>query len=647
MPQSAKPASAASDTSNDITHAIKAINDGQYQDAVDACRKIVEVTPEDARPYFLLGVISNSINDPGEAVSFFEKAHLLDPDCLDYVNALACQLAKIGKLTDGLYYAKLALALDANPIFESLALPGLDNYFTAMDDAEEVTFLADALTAEKEGRLADAHDLCTREAKVTSNNPEVYELNGRLLSKMAEYNKAIASFHSALHYAPEWPEAYKNLAATLYQSGKYEEGRACHQEACRLSGDALDTQIAALADLTYHDGGDWLLCKDAIAKLQETLAGGKDDFDLDVSSEVGDRTLKIGYLTNDLDNAAVFNLLDLLVRHHSQKACKVFIYQTSNIVHANIKTLETKCKNWRNLAGMDIAAAGFEVEMDNLDILVDASLVPNALSAGLLSKQFATVQVGWLNKVAAAASPAATHYLSDKATQDNDAVFATGDMEQVILDQGLLALDGEGRVEAAGYNNILTFGVTFDLARLSSSTVSAHARILKSLPGSRLYLGNVDRLTGSMQNRAVDLYAHFGVSDRVFFQEIPDEDPQLAEISNDFYYGIDIFLDTFPVSGGIELAQALAAGAQTATIAGDRRAGLTGASVLSAAGKDDCIAKNTDEYVDIIERLAEGITAGKLDRKEAQKQALASPLFDTKGFIQSLEASYRKALSIG
>jgi protein O-GlcNAc transferase len=80
-------------------------------------------------------------------------------------------------------------------------------------------------------------------------------------------------------------------------------------------------------------------------------------------------------------------------------------------------------------------------------------------------------------------------------------------------------------------------------------------------------------------------------------------------------------------------------GVPTLTLAGDTLVSRQGASLLAAAGLDDWIAVDVDDYV--ARALAHAADIEGLHRLRAtlRGKVLASPLFDAPGFAHHLEAA--------
>jgi predicted O-linked N-acetylglucosamine transferase (SPINDLY family) len=186
---------------------------------------------------------------------------------------------------------------------------------------------------------------------------------------------------------------------------------------------------------------------------------------------------------------------------------------------------------------------------------------------------------------------------------------------------------------------VVTFGAVCDLARLTPAVAETWTQILRQVPRARLCLGNVRRITNDIGDRAIALFAHFGVADRIdFFEPAPG-----AAIGPEFFARVDLFLDTHPVAGFVDACHALWMGVPVIARAGARRSSLMTASVLNAAGKSQWIADSDERFVEAALALAASPFKLAPIRQRLRDEVRGSALFDTQRFVRAMEKVYRQA----
>jgi predicted O-linked N-acetylglucosamine transferase (SPINDLY family) len=84
-------------------------------------------------------------------------------------------------------------------------------------------------------------------------------------------------------------------------------------------------------------------------------------------------------------------------------------------------------------------------------------------------------------------------------------------------------------------------------------------------------------------------------------------------------------------------------GVPVVTLAGERPASRSAASIITAAGYPRWIAASPEEYVSIAAELARQGPAQAALRREIRRQFQASPVMDEAVFTRDLEAAFRSA----
>ena len=102
----------------------------------------------------------------------------------------------------------------------------------------------------------------------------------------------------------------------------------------------------------------------------------------------------------------------------------------------------------------------------------------------------------------------------------------------------------------------------------------------------------------------------------------------------------DLFLDTLPYNAHTTCSDALWAGLPVLTVPGGCFAGRVAASLLSAHGVPELIARSLQEYEALALKLARDRSALTAIREKVARHRNTHPLFDTARFTRNLEAAY-------
>jgi predicted O-linked N-acetylglucosamine transferase (SPINDLY family) len=188
-------------------------------------------------------------------------------------------------------------------------------------------------------------------------------------------------------------------------------------------------------------------------------------------------------------------------------------------------------------------------------------------------------------------------------------------------------------------NGHITFGSFNNLSKMNSAVIAAWAEILTRLPGAHLILKNKSLRDEPTCARYIEFFAERGVApERVkLVGWLPASTDHLA-----LYSQIDIALDTFPYNGTTTTCEALWMGVPVIALAGNRHAGLVGASLLTQIGLSDLLAQAPGDYVNLAVQLAGNPDKLAALRASLRERMTNSPLCDARTFVRHIEEAYRE-----
>lgn len=626
----------------EIERITQLFNARDYMNALDICEATLKNWPDRPEGIFILGVLAYQLGKQGRALSLFENAHAMEPNCRDYAEALATVHTEVGNLNEGLYFAKLTLTMEPHPRFRPLVPGTLSDYFGAIDKVKPPTHYVNAVRLFNQRLYDQAIEACGSELEINANHPDCHQLLGRALNEIGEYDRATAAFHAAIYIAADNPLDYVYLGQSLTHLGRFSEALACHERARALAPKDSQIHAAAMSGLVYQADEIWANYRKRAASWSRAKATPRKDKPRRAFESVPGRKIRVGYLSNAFFKCPQQLFVDPIFNYHDRNRFEIFCYQDFLTKDSVTTRLENLAHSWRNIFEVDTVTASYMIEGDDLDILVDLSGYGEGARLDLLAARPAPVQVAWLGIPEAAAFPGIDYVLSDRVTASHDAKTCLKDQETVVLDHGLVSVSPfvlypDVDEQPAKSNDCITFGGVCDLARLTPAVASAWSRVLMAVPGSRLVLGYVDNISWAVRDAVGEIFAHYGVGGRVLFQEAEQGD----EANLRFLALIDVMLDTFPVSGDIETCEALWMGVPVITLAGKkRRAGLMTASILRAAGREDWVTATENQYVKRAVKMAKDLSGLEAIRRELRGEVQESPLFDPQGFVKDLEKAY-------
>jgi predicted O-linked N-acetylglucosamine transferase (SPINDLY family) len=629
-----------------VVAALELIECQQFLAALDEGQKAVEADPRLGEGYLVVGIASYALSDQGSGIRMVEHAHELNPDCREIAEVLATMYSGVGRVTDALYFTKLAMALQPHPRISGLTpciLPRPEDAFMEPTLSGHYLQAVNSLT---HGRIDAAISSAESELRVNPHDVPTILLLARALMSKGEVTPALAHLQAAAHLDRTDPWIPAHIADCLLRLGRYDEAAAVQARVLRMSGTGKDEvandALAGLAQLPDPGAGGF---EEARAARNADIAARRKP---KPRRDVGDRALvgemALGWL---MDAVTLSPELQFTVPVFSQVRKDVLniVYCQTQLRDMQTRRLKRLVLRWQEVRDLDDWTLSRMMAGDEIDVLVDATSLGSNSRRLLRASKPAPLVVKWLG------TPFDPDFadviVSGPLTVESDRAAGGACLEmkalypfEFITNLPEMPQPSPSPVAAVG---TVTFGGVLDLLRLTPQTVAAWAQVLEAVPGSQLLLGYSGIYDPGVEDRALQMFAHFGQAHRIILwhdEAKPDVDRRV-----DFFRAVDVMLDTLPNTVGADVCEALWMGVPSVTLAGRTRAGLMSASGLHAAGLKEWIAKDVDDYVGIAARLACDEAGLARHRADLRDKLRASPLCDGKGFFADLVAGLRFELA--
>ncbi len=271
---------------------------GQFQQAEQIYRQVLQADPRNADAWHLLGVIGSQFNQHEVAVEYIRRAIELNPNSTAFHANLGASYQKLKQFDKAVASYRRALELNPNNAdahnnlgvaFQSRGDPATAeacfrralthnaDYAEAHSNLGNVLQAlgkpAEALASHQRaaqlkpgyaeahhgigaslkdlGRLDEAIAAYRRALELNANVPETHNNLGVALKDRDRLDEAAAAYRRALELKPDYAEAHTNLGNVLREQGKLDEAIARHQRALELKPDfaeALNNLGNALKD---------------------------------------------------------------------------------------------------------------------------------------------------------------------------------------------------------------------------------------------------------------------------------------------------------------------------------------------------------------------------------------------------------------
>lgn len=340
------------------------------------------------------------------------------------------------------------------------------------------------------------------------------------------------------------------------------------------------------------------------------------------------RPLRVGLLSPDLRRHPVGWFVEPLLAGSDRNRISTFCY-SDGTPDATTASLQAHAHAWRDVRGEPDAKVMQRIQDDAIDVLIDLSGHTHGSRPHLLASRCAPLQLGWLGYLFDTGLAACDGVIGDPITLPSGTHSARNPLRLPGCFLCYLPPEQTPPVRERAATAPLTFGSFNHLAKLSPATVALWSRVLEQTPGSRLVMCAMGLADGGVRERIAGRFADHGVAaDRL---ELRPPNTDLAAFLGQ-YDDIDIALDPLPFNGGTTTLQALWQGVPVLTWPGERMAARSGASILSAVGLTDCIARDADDFVARAVALAADADARRQLRQTLRARITDAGLTDARQF---------------
>ncbi len=595
---------------------------GRLAQAEVIYRRLRGTAPRNFDVLHLSGVIALQEGRTPESLDLLAKAHAVNPR--HAVCAMRLGLAHITAGNTAEAEAKLRLALQLDP-----QLP------EAWDNL--------AYCYKTQDRLKEAIECHQRVASIKPEYAVGWYNYGLTLSLYGYSAEALKCHERALSVEPGYKMGYYGRAQALQQM---------HQPAEAIT--AYDRFLAL--EPKHHEARSYrLFAMNYLADLtREQVFAEHVDFGRKVGTKpVPDfpqsadpaRRLRVAVLSPDLRAHSCAYFIEPLLRHLDPAQFELYLYHDHFREDAVSERLKTIATVWRRFVGQSEVALMRTVREDRPDILIDLAGhtgVTNRLP--LYAHHLAPVQITYLGYPNTTGLPAMGYRFTDNIADPAPEADAFATEKLVRFSSVAWAYQppadapGVAPVPCAGGKPV-TFGCYNNLGKITDAMLTLWGRLLATVPGSRLVLKG--RGLGDEESQAA-YHVRFTACglppERVdLLERTPGTSDHLA-----LYHAVDISLDTFPYHGTTTTCEALWMGVPVVTLGGDRHVARVSASLLTAAGHPEWIARTADEYIRIAAALASDPVKLSAIRAHLRDEMCRSALLDHAGQSARFGAALRQ-----
>jgi predicted O-linked N-acetylglucosamine transferase (SPINDLY family) len=661
------------------------LQNGHFADAERLFASAVQVNPQPAELFYNRGCALQGLGRYPDALAAFARALSIRPEFVEARNNRGVTLLAMKRFSEALACFDKVAADRAGLAMvhhnRATALLALQQFERALE-ASDVALKLDSNSPEAHysrgaalamlGKREEAISCFERALELRPDYVDALVYRGIAYAMLSRHEEAILDFNAALRRKPGDIDILYNRSTSLMVLRRFEEALLDCEAV--LKGDPHFKYARGNLLHAHVQCGDWRNLNEEKARIAEgvraglralrplqhlAISGSPEElrhsariwvaYDCPPSPDPlwrGERykhdRIRIAYVSADFRFHPVGILAAALFEHHDRSR-----FETIGIsigindgggMRERMQGAFEHFFDMRNRGDAEIAQLLHEKETD---IAVDLMGFTEDSYTGVFARRPAGLQVNYLGFPGTMGAPYMDYIVADRFVipKDQQGFY---DEKVVYLPDTYLPNDSTrkiservpSRAEAGLPDEGFVFCSFNNLYKLNPEMFDIWMRLLRSVEGSVLWLSRATAVTAGNLRREAELRGIAG--ERILFAPfVASPEDHLARLSL-----ADLSLDTLPYNAHATSCDSLWAGVPVVTLMGTSFPGRVGASVLSAIGLPELIAKTPAEYETIALRLARNPRALTALKNKLARNRKTHALFDTAGFTRNLEAAY-------
>ncbi len=627
---------------------------GDWAQAAACFREAAALLPDSATAHYNLGVCLRQLGQQAAAEAAFQAALARDAGLHSARLHLDQMLQEQGRSLESEAHWRQVLRErpDFSAGYRQLATvlrqqqrngEALDCLRKALEFDPEDPALLEALAAVYRdlSRFDEAEDCCKRALALVPDSASAWNTLGDCYNAALRLVEAKQAFHRAIALEPGLARAHGNLGIALQNQGRLAEAEASMRRGLALQPDDRGAHGNLLFVLNYHpDKTGAEIFAEYRVHDERFFAPLRSQWRSHANAPLGQRRLKIGYVSPDLRNHSVANFLVPLLAHHDRQAVELHAYAELQREDAATARYKAMFDRWVPTRGISDAALAERIRADGIDVLIDLAGHTGGNRLGVFARKPAPVSLSWMGYGTTTGLSAIDYFLGDAASLPPgcEDVFSEQPWRLPVgwayRPAGAAQMGEPGPLPALrkGY---VTFGTLTRAIRVNDHVVRVWSALLQRVPNARLSIDSRSYRDAETQDELAARFAAHGIArERLLIG--------YSSPAWDVLRDTDIGLDCFPHNSGTTLFETLYMGLPFVTLASRPSVGCLGSSILVGLGRPEWIATTEAEYIDRAAALAADLPRLTALRAGLREQMQRSSLMDEPAFARSVEDACRQ-----
>ena len=624
-------------------------NLGKLKKAEVLQRKAIEIKPDFVNAYSNLGNILRELGKLKEAEILTHKAIELKPNFANAHSNLGNILKDFGRFKEAeLSYRK---AIELNP-----------------DSAEAYSNLGSTLKAN--GKLKEAEILTRKAIEIKPDFAKAHSNLGNILRALGKLKEAEKSTKKAIILNPDDASFHATLGSILSALNTFAKAKLSYDRAIELDPEnplIINEQIYILSILS-----DWEKVEVSLDKLNNLLKKKNTTIDPSKLLHLEDNPrnelnraiqysnkkytnnskkipyikkdkIHIGYFSGDFRAHPVMYLIYRMLKLHDTSNFNIYIYSFVTKEDQYTNKLKNNPFSFRSICDKNDIEVAKLARDDELDIAIDLMGLTKNNRMNIFSHRLAPIQINYLGYPGTSGCKEIDYIIGDKVLiPDNYKKYYS---EKIIhMPNSYMPFDNQTKISTKIFlksefkipENAFVLAAFHNNYKITKKEIYCWSRILNKIPFSIIWISEMKE---EAKNNLLGYFNNQGVkSERIHFcKRLDSREEHLARHSC-----ADLFLDTFNYNGHSTSIDSLWSGLPVITLLGESFSSRVSASLLEALNLKELIARDINQYENIILELANDKDKLKKLKYKLKISKNKSPLFDSISYTKDIEYILKK-----
>jgi predicted O-linked N-acetylglucosamine transferase (SPINDLY family) len=473
------------------------------------------------------------------------------------------------------------------------------------------------------------------------HNPNIFDAYlglSALYIQQQRYEEAIQALDYCLTHGHETAEVYVNLCKALSNQGRQKEALTCISKAIEINPDHLIAKQNYIAQLVYTIDDQSVIFRE-IQKITRSLnKHARRRYLGPVDRQTG-RKLRLGFVSADLRHHAIAFYFKPILELFDKNIFYIHFYYNNFQYDKITNEIREEADGWCECHLLSDEQLYNQIRSDKIDILIDLSnhTFGNRLTAFNLRP--APMQVAWLGLPVTTGMSGIDFALRDSSIVeicelDKYSSEKILPVEDLIFFKPLFELPPLSEPPCVK-NGFVTFGSFNVLRKVYSEVLETWAKLLHNVPESKIRMVIDDYENTLMRDHIHDIFAKYDVDKSCVYLH-----PRLQLMEYlDSHREVDIALDPYPYHGQTTSFNSLLMGLPLVSRSGKSAASNISTRILSAIGRQQWIARDFNDYIDIASSLAQDTEQLVSIRRSLRNEVQNSSIMDYRLHAQHIEAA--------